>query len=854
MSLLHVSTTIHAGIFDDMIRKGQEIAEDTIDSLGDKQNSGQPAPPPQKESTSRPSSPSTPSPARTPPAPHYDKSLVRETQSLLNQLGYSAGTEDGLYGKGTGQAIQAYQKDTGLAVDGIPTPALLQKLRTDASKQKSPVETGVAQNTVSERFVYESTQREIIDDHLLKIYLHDHPEALKDDNMLRHVVNILYPDNKVVLRDEFEWRRQADNIRAQALSDTKNVQRAVTLSKGGKYITGTIYIGSYNFDQQAFPVEKFEINPFLMSKVEWSNPELGQFTTSGNGFTWNLQWLPVDMERAEWIRKNYAKIVPEIDYTIIGSEQDGDIRRHKYQARVDNIRLYVLPGGKNLREKDAYIEIASFSPGNMDSSLLAKPEQKAVPAAASPAAVVSQIPDPSSTVPNPYIVGSEQVENMELLLLKHFPVQYDDKLLVQQINRRWMLEQQNDNPSWGHFFNQRKQTLKPEEKIGLQADFKQWTLNRIQHVPTRIVFRDIKTRVFVNKGKPYLDKIRCLQQTAGYGLKTDPAYIYYCDRNHLLHGSGNTEAIFVIDTPIPLPTADELLTPATNDLQMELEMEITGATQKQAAHKTALILQAKVIEARYHDPISGEQISRAVPKEPEPAVAIARPKDIPYGPELIGLQLGMPFDDAVKKINEYMTVERIFTDDRSAPFSQGKMYLGKNGTEAIGLYTTMVEQQERVAAIWRRVYFEPGKVQLTSLIETLHKKFGKPAVEKTSFNGGVLEWHDLKAKKINKCQNSIEARNDKLKENGKEIYGWDIMFGNTRVSGSPVKLSYCELHTCSTGDDCGAILKSQIATETGSGPKPVREVTFTIVDSAWAVEINKAQQEAAKSKSINLDL
>lgn len=55
----------------------------------------------------------------------YDRELVRQIQSVLNGQGYSAGAVDGLYGPATRDAIQRYQEDYGLSVDGRISRALL---------------------------------------------------------------------------------------------------------------------------------------------------------------------------------------------------------------------------------------------------------------------------------------------------------------------------------------------------------------------------------------------------------------------------------------------------------------------------------------------------------------------------------------------------------------------------------------------------------------------------------------------------------------------------------------------------------------------------------------------------------
>jgi peptidoglycan hydrolase-like protein with peptidoglycan-binding domain len=62
-------------------------------------------------------------------------STVQELQRELNQLGYSAGPADGLIGARTREAIQAYQRDQGLLVDGQATPALLSHVRATAQSR-----------------------------------------------------------------------------------------------------------------------------------------------------------------------------------------------------------------------------------------------------------------------------------------------------------------------------------------------------------------------------------------------------------------------------------------------------------------------------------------------------------------------------------------------------------------------------------------------------------------------------------------------------------------------------------------------------------------------------------------------
>ena len=58
-----------------------------------------------------------------------DKASIKQTQSLLNDKGYEAGTADGIVGRNTRSAIRAYQKDNELRVTGTVTDQLLLHLK-----------------------------------------------------------------------------------------------------------------------------------------------------------------------------------------------------------------------------------------------------------------------------------------------------------------------------------------------------------------------------------------------------------------------------------------------------------------------------------------------------------------------------------------------------------------------------------------------------------------------------------------------------------------------------------------------------------------------------------------------------
>jgi hypothetical protein len=80
--------------------------------------------------------PEPPPPPPAPPAPKPDPGLVTDknavlaAQRALTQLGYKPGKPDGVGGPATQRAIQAFQKDHGLAEEGRLTTSLVARLKT----------------------------------------------------------------------------------------------------------------------------------------------------------------------------------------------------------------------------------------------------------------------------------------------------------------------------------------------------------------------------------------------------------------------------------------------------------------------------------------------------------------------------------------------------------------------------------------------------------------------------------------------------------------------------------------------------------------------------------------------------
>ena len=95
--------------------------------------------PPAKQSTTKKNVYDYPSknPTQVKQAPKYDRQLVADIQNQLNTNGYQVGAPDGIYGNKTRQAIEQFQNDNGLKVNGIPEHSLLNQLEQLTKNRKS---------------------------------------------------------------------------------------------------------------------------------------------------------------------------------------------------------------------------------------------------------------------------------------------------------------------------------------------------------------------------------------------------------------------------------------------------------------------------------------------------------------------------------------------------------------------------------------------------------------------------------------------------------------------------------------------------------------------------------------------
>tara|TARA_R110002020_G_scaffold316999_1_gene532636 strand:+ start:618 stop:4505 length:3888 start_codon:yes stop_codon:yes gene_type:complete len=110
---------------------------------------------------------------------------------------------------------------------------------------------------------------------------------------------------------------------------------------------------------------------------------------------------------------------------------------------------------------------------------------------------------------------------------------------------------------------------------------------------------------------------------------------------------------------------------------------------------------------------------------------------VAYGPDIVGIQLGMSFEEAETIVRQHMEVGRILRGRRAfddqlrsgqtIPLTSGMLFISSDGRELVALIDEPPAASNRVLAAWRRVYIEPGTVRFDDVAASLRQKLGDPA-------------------------------------------------------------------------------------------------------------------------------
>ena len=171
------------------------------------------------------------------------------------------------------------------------------------------------------------------------------------------------------------------------------------------------------------------------------------------------------------------------------------------------------------------------------------------------------------------------------------------------------------------------------------------------------------------------------------------------------------------------------------------------------------------VEARWSDP-GGKEAARLGPEHGDDLDSLvkryqqrlaklaanpATPSG-PYGPDLVGVRLGMSFEEAEAVIRKQMQVAHVYegmraTDPKARagypkPFTSGKLFVSGDGREMIALIDEPPAAPGKVLAAWRRVLIEPGTIPPEETLAALKAKYGLPSGVPTMHTGSPMSWYE----------------------------------------------------------------------------------------------------------------
>jgi hypothetical protein len=129
----------------------------------------------------------------------------------------------------------------------------------------------------------------------------------------------------------------------------------------------------------------------------------------------------------------------------------------------------------------------------------------------------------------------------------------------------------------------------------------------------------------------------------------------------------------------------------------------------------------------------------------------------PHGPEMdvLGIKLGMSFEEAERLIRANMPVGRVLIGRRASdpvakagditPLNSGKLFIRTDGQEMIGIYDEPPAAPGRVLAVWRRLLVSPEVVNAETLQHALIEKYGPMPHNELARVGSDLNWVAVRA-------------------------------------------------------------------------------------------------------------
>jgi len=145
-----------------------------------------------------------------------------------------------------------------------------------------------------------------------------------------------------------------------------------------------------------------------------------------------------------------------------------------------------------------------------------------------------------------------------------------------------------------------------------------------------------------------------------------------------------------------------------------------------------------------------------------------------YGMDILGLRLGMPFNDARKYVQKESFARGVTLKD-TRPFEKAELHITEDRNGGLATFFIRNGEFERLAAVSRRLYFDEGEMPASKVKAGLRKKYGE---ESWSRGNDVLLWLDSAAKVSPKsCSGVVDLIDER---DGWNNGGWRL--GSRRAS------------------------------------------------------------------------